>query len=649
MAHAPLSFARLSTLLAEVLMLPAAALSPASLLVDELGVQSIDLVELVEAIEEERGTRMGALDLGGIETLGALHGALCAALGDELDVVENIDEQVVCGVGGDGAARAVTDPAAAVRAALAAWMPDDPMAGVDTLVAMVHRRGALSPDRVAVTHQGRDLRCGQLSARVEAVARSLRAAGVGEGDRVVLVMPNGLDFFCAVYAVQQLRAVAVPLAHAPRPDRIARVARHCGARLVLSQRPFARPVRLRLVRALGDAPARLCHLDGLPVVAPEAAGPLPCPRPDDLAMLQYTSGTTGAAKGVMLTHGALLANLRQAIPTAAFTPDDVFVSWLPVYHDMGLIMMTMCPLYLGARLVLLPVRLQADNWLSALAVHGGTVTAAPDFAYRFVLRTGGALGGYDLSRLRVALVAAEPVRAHTIARFEAALGIPGVMRPGYGLAESCVAVTFVRGGVAVTTDAEGFVDCGGPVPGTELSIRDPEGRPLPPGARGEVCLRSPSQTVGYFRNPEATRALFTADGFVRTGDVGHLSAAGTLTIVDRIKHIIIVGGRNTSPKELEEVADTVPGVSLAMAVGVDRGGDAGEQVQVVVETPARAVDPEQERAVGRAVRRALQDRLGVRAQQVFVVAAGTIPRTPNGKLRHRVMQQRILRTGQATA
>lgn len=647
MAHPELSMERFAELFADVLLTDPDLIRPSALLVEELGVQSIDVVYLTERIEEELGLDLDGLDLGDVETVEELYWELLAG-------------------GDDGGESVVSERALHAselaglphEVALRAWLPSDPLADVTTLVGMVMRRAALSPDRVAFTFDGQDTTYRDLARQVARMAAALRGSGVGPRDRVVLVMPNSAEFFAVFYGVQHLRAVAVPLYHVPQPDRIARIAHHCGARAVVTLRPLARPVRRRLEAALGeDGPALL----DVPSLSSEPVVPgtlLPQPEPDDLAMLQYTSGTTGDAKGVMLTHRALMANIRQAVPLARFTRDDVFVSWLPVYHDMGLITMTMCPFYLGAHLVLLPVRLKADTWLSAIQAHRGTVTAAPDFAYRFVLRTGGDLSRFDVDSLRVALVAAEPVRARTIARFEAELGIPGVLRPGYGLAEASVAVTFYpldRPNLKV--DAHGMVCAGQPVAGAELSIRDDAGRRLPPGEVGEICLRSPSQTLGYYAHHEATIALFTPDGSVRTGDLGYLDDEGMLTIVDRKKNIVIVGGRNLSPREVEEVVDRIPEVSLSMAVGVDEGGDAGEQVQVVVETaeptadPSSAdrssADPPLARVLGRAVRLAVQEAMGLRVQKVHVVPRGTIPRTYNGKLQYTTMRQRIRDTGGA--
>ncbi len=643
MSGPPLSYDRFVELLADVLFIETEELKPETLLVEELGLQSIDVVQLVEQVELELDQDLDGLDLSEVETVEEMYWELLTGGDDGGD-------SVVAGL----ASLAQASQGQAHEEALRRWLPDDPLADVGTLVGMVARRAAVSPDRVAFTFQdspgteGTSISYRALARQVAHVAGALSIHGIGRGDRVILVMPNCPEFFASFYGVQHLRAVAVPLFHVPQPDRIARIASHCEAKAIISLRPFARPLKKRLSRELGEDGPVLLDVPTLLTEPPRPGVHLPQPEPDDLAMLQYTSGTTGAAKGVMLTHKALVANLRQAIPKARFTRDDVFVSWLPVYHDMGLITMTMCPFYLGARLVLLPVKLKADAWLSAIEQFRGTVTAAPDFAFRYVLRVGGDLARYDVDSMRMALVAAEPVRARTIARIEAELGIPGVLRPGYGLAEACVAVTFYPlDREQIQTDKHGIIAVGTPVAGTTLSIRDESGRTLGPGEQGEICFHSPSQTLGYFRNPEATSQLFTPDGHVRTGDIGYLDRDGMLTIVDRKKNIIIVSGRNLSPKELEEISDTVEGVRLSMAVGVDEGGAAGEQVHMVIESRERETDAAQRRVTGRAVRHVLQEQMGIRAQRVHVVPPGTVPRTYNGKLQYVVMRKRLEETGSA--
>lgn len=605
-----LSYERFKELLVDVLMLDDEPVEPDTPLVEELGLQSIDVVELVERVEEEVGQPLEGLDLAHVETVRDLFvGLTRAGQAEEAPVHEQ-----------------------AVRA----WLAEDPLDDVETLAQLWERRTTSTPDRVAVHTDEGAFTYGTLGAQADRVAHALVDLGVLPGDRVLLVLGNTAGFFPAFYGILRAAAVAVPTFHVPQPDRIARIAGHCGARVIVTARPLARPVRKRLEARLDGEPPVFIDLDALLTSSVTTALP-PSPGPSDLAMLQYTSGTTGDAKGVMLTHGALVANVRQAVPRARFTATDVFVSWLPVYHDMGLITMTMCPFYLGAQLVLLPVRLDPAAWLSAIAAHLGTVTAAPDFAYRYALKVGGDLSRFDCRSLRMALVAAEPVRASTIQRFEAALGLTDVLRPGYGLAESCVAVTFTpfdQPGVRV--DDRGRVCVGPPVPGTTLTIRDEDGRLLPAGTEGEVCLQGPSQTTGYFRNPDATAALFTRDGAVRTGDVGYLDAEGRLTIVDRRKNLLVVAGRSLSPKELEEVVDGVPGVERAMVVGIDEGGDAGEQVHVVAESPTDDGD------LPRTIRRALQEQMAIRVKRVHLVPPNALPRTYNGKYRYPEMRRRLL-------
>ena len=634
MSGPPISFERFVELLADELMTETESITPESLLIEELGLQSIDVVHLVEQVELELQTDLEGVDLRDVETVEELYWQLVAGGDDGGD-------SVVAGM----ASLATASKGLPHEEALRAYLPDDINADVQTLVGMVSRRAAVTPDRIAITFEGADLTYRELDRQIAQMAGALSVHGVGAGDRVVMVVPNSLEFFAAFYGALHLRATAVPLFHVPQPDRIARIARHCGAKVIVTLRPLARPLRHRLEAELGEGGPALLDIPTLATEPVRAGIQLPHPEPDDLAMLQYTSGTTGDAKGVMLTHRALLANLRQAIPMALRT-DDVFVSWLPVYHDMGLITMTMCPFYLGARLILLPVSLKADNWLGAIQEYRGTFTAAPDFAYRYVLRTGGSLDRFDVDSLRIAMVAAEPVRARTVARFEAALGIPGVLRPAYGLAEASVAVTYYpMERRQIQVDAHGIVAVGVPVAGMEIQIRDGGGHILPPGGVGEICFRSPSQTLGYYNNPEATAALFTPDGFVRTGDVGYQDVEGMLTIVDRLKNVIIVGGRNLSPKEIEEAADTVEGVILSMAVGFDEGGDAGEQVRVIVETLHKELTPEIEREIGRAVRAVVQEKMGLRAERVYVVPRNTIPRTYNGKLQYVEMRSRLRASG----
>ncbi len=621
-------------ILSEESLVPLSSIEPSSDLAGTLGMQSMDVLQVIRRVEKDVGQSIAGVDMSQAHTVEGLYNALIGTLSTRR--LSSILPRAWTDV------PPIRGSADAHIRAIDKFYPCDPLATANTLTDMVMLQAHHNPEGEALSFQGEGLTYAALEEDTRRVAAGLQAHGVAHGDHVVLVMPNSAGFFACFYGIQRLRATSVPVYHVPQPHRIARIVKHCSAKVVITLKPIAKPMRKKLMEQLAETDVLFLDVPALLATTAADTASLPVPAPTDIAMLQYTSGTTGDSKGVMLTHAALLANVRQTIPTCHMHPSDVFVSWLPVYHDMGLITMTLCPLYLGARLVLLPVALSADTWLRTIQTERGTVTAAPDFAYRFVLRTCGDPSNYNLRSLRMALIAAEPIRATTVKAFESAFRIPGILRPGYGLAELTVGVSFYdfnKGGIEV--DSNGVVCVGSPMAEIDMTIRDASGAILGANRVGEVCLKSPSQTVGYYRNPEATRSLFTADGAVRTGDLGYLDDAGQLFIVDRTKNVIIVAGRTLSPREIEEAADCVGEVILAMALGLDDGDDLGEQVHLFVET-RRKNEPEDERMrIARAVRTQVQDQLGVRPFKVHVVDSGTIPRTYNGKLQYGKMRSRL--------
>jgi len=519
------------------------------------------------------------------------------------------------------------------EAALAAFYPDDPMRGVDTLTAMLARRAELTPERAAVVFGGREWSYAALWRGAQGFAVYLQRAGVAVGDRVALRLANSAEFFFAYYGAQLLGAVAVPIFHGSPPERAATIANLCGAAALVCDAPLPENERAEIAARLENAETAMLDLEsGVETAgAPDAAGP----RAADLAMLQYTSGTTGDSKGVMLTHANLLANVRQMIPAARFTPADVFVSWLPVYHDMGLITMTMCPFYLGAKLVLLPVSPKSFPWLNAIKTHGGTFTAAPDFGYRFCTKFSRAGDQYEVGSLKRALIAAEPVREATVRRFEEKFGLSGVLKPGYGLAEASVAATFWDMDRAERKiDDQGHLSAGKAIPGMDVAIAGEDGL-LPAGEVGEIVIRGPSCTAGYYRNPEATEKLHYGDGYIRTGDLGYLDAEGDLFIVGRAKNIIIRAGRNLAPKEIEEAVEEDGRVRLSAAVGMDSDQVEGERIHVFAEVDRKlGNDPEACEALTRDIVGRVREALGYRPDKVWLVKPKTIPRTFNGKIQY---------------
>jgi len=510
----------------------------------------------------------------------------------------------------------------------------------EPLLELLGRRALAEPDRIAFSDEGEEhWSWGRLWAGIEGFAAGLRARGLGSGDRVVLALPNGEAFFVAFYGTLRARGVAVPLYPDSGPERLLDFARSSRARgLVVGEDLEAERRRSLEEGAAGEGRwvSAVGEVSAGEVLAGLISGESPAREPESVAFLQVTSGSTGEPRAVEITHRGLVVNIRQLIDGMAITGADRFVSWLPVCHDMGLILMTMVPFVLGLPLHLLPTRLRVPgHWIRALARHRGTFTAAPDFAWRLMLRTVRDAGRLDLTSLRVALDAAEPVRLGTAARFLRAFGLAdGVMTAGYGLAEATVGVAMSPPGRPLVADERGFVSVGRPFPGIEVAIES-GGERLGAGVIGEILVRTPAACRGYFDAPRATARLFTRDGYLRTGDLGYLDAAGELRIVGRTKNLILCGGRNLAPREIEEVVDALPFVGGSAAVGVDLGGPEGEQLHLFVELRTREV-AHRERFAERVIRivQAINDHLGLRPARVLLLRPRAIPRTKNGKMRH---------------
>lgn len=525
---------------------------------------------------------------------------------------------------------------------LARHLPGDPMRDTGTLVDALERQSQIAGDKTAYFFRDIPTTFGELWDGICNFAAYLRYNGVRLGDRVILKLKNSREFFFAYYGIQRLGAVAVPVFHDSTPERIAKIANAAMARALVTPEPLDSEEKYDILalaeikdfsfQDVREGAAFKGNVDDVPM-----------PRPQKLAMLQYTSGTTGDPKGVMLTHGNLLANVRQMIPKAGFTADDVFVSWLPVYHDMGLITMTMTPFYLGATLVLLPVSLKPDAWFNAIKTYGGTMTAAPDFAYRFATKCSKKGSNYDLSSLRTALIAAEPVRLQTVEEFENKFNLPGVLKPGYGLAESSVAVTFWdRKNEPVKVDANNYVSAGSPLPGLDLAVASDHSF-LGFNQVGEIVFRSPSATSGYYRNEEATRKLHFKDGFIRTGDLGYIDEEHNLFIVDRAKNVIIRAGRNISPREIEEIADTIEGVRSSAVFGIDEKRLEGEMIHLLVEINERRPGAGQLlETLPRELTGRVYNSLGYKPDRIIITRQKTIPRTYNGKVKYPQLRSQFL-------
>ena len=492
----------------------------------------------------------------------------------------------------------------------------------------------------------------KLDHRARCIATWLLAAGK-PGDRVLLAHAPGADFVPAFFGCLYAGMVAVP-AYPPRRthhgDRLLAILNDSGATLALGDAAGA-----AAGRALQSSDERW---KGLRWMEPDAEALEPL-RPErqhrakagDVAFLQYTSGSTGDPKGVMVTHGNLRHNTAVMARAFGFGPGSVMVSWLPLFHDMGLILGLLEPLYAGIPTVLMPPNafLQAPmKWLQAISRWKGTHTAAPNFAYELCAAKAAeaAQAGLDLSTWRCAVNGAEPVRAETLQRFQAAFepyGLKaGVQHPSYGLAEGTL---YVSGGPGHRPGAAAIF-CG-QARGQRVRIVDPASlQPCPPGGSGEIWVQGPSVAAGYWGRPQASAETFGAQleghagTWLRSGDLGRLEQ-GQLVISGRLKDLIILRGVNHYPQDIEATVQAVssdlrPGSGAAFAVP-SSDGEAVALVQEVVRHPKQPLA-----ALADAIVEAVARVHGLHLQSLSLVAAGSVGRTSSGKIQRRACKQELL-------
>jgi acyl-CoA synthetase (AMP-forming)/AMP-acid ligase II len=381
------------------------------------------------------------------------------------------------------------------------------------------------------------------------------------------------------------------------------------------------------------------------------------PAAGEVCFLQYTSGSTGQPRGVVLSHANVVETTRFMSEAAGLREDDRVVSWLPLYHDMGLIGCAFTPPLTGTPIWLLPPDLRNPRpWLETITRVRATFTVSPDFGYRNCVRNVRDVSEFDLSTLKAALSGAEPVRTSTIDAFEAHFGLKGIIRPCYGLAEATLAVAIWPRGVPLRYDATGrWLSVGAPCPGVSVRIAEParEDGPvdltdLPPDTEGEVCVKSPGVMQGYYNNPAATARVLTRDGWLRTGDLGMLDGEGYLYITGRLKDVIILGGHNIVPADVEEIVDHVPGVRYSAAVGVDSERTGTQRLYVVAEVREGSGEDEAGAGLVREIVQRVQRGIGHRPARVLLVKPSTIPKTSSGKIqRSRIVQ--MIQSGELRA
>jgi len=613
----------------------------------------------------ERDIGLGSLER--VELLMRLEGAFGRELGDRYLLMDSVGEL----------ARHIPDaaplrgrhgvvPAAPPLTATRVRADDAP-----TLVEALRIRATAEPTRIHVQiHENaatQDVSYAELWDGASRIAAGLKARGIRAGETVAIMLPTGLDFLQSFMGVLAARAIAVPLYPPARLDRLAeylqrqsRILANAGARVMIAM-PEAEPVARMLrhtapqLEAIVTAESLRSKGDATPPETGEASDP---------ALIQYTSGSTGEPKGVLLSHANLLANIRAIAEAVKLQPSDVAVSWLPLYHDMGLIgtwlntMVNAIPLTLMSPLAFLA---RPERWLWAIHDRRATLSPAPNFAYELCVRKvrDEAIEGLDLSSWRLASNGSEPVSAATMDRFVERFAKYGFRRealaPVYGLAESAVALCvppmgrgpviesiarepFEREGVATpagTADAAPlhFASVGAPLPGHEVKIVDERGATVPPRKVGRLLFRGPSCMIGYYRNPEATARVRSPDGWIDSGDFAYRSPEGELFITGRIKDLIIKGGRNLVPQEIEEVVASITGVRRGCVVAFGVADESTGTERLVVVAESRETERSARARIEHEVVARVAAEVGVPPDVVSLVPPGGVPKTPSGKIR----------------
>ena len=490
-------------------------------------------------------------------------------------------------------------------------------------------------------------------------AGHLQQKGMKKGDRLAIVIPDGDEFVLSFLGAIFAGVVPVPIY--PQlsfknvegyHDTVRHITKASGASMLLTTettKPYVAPAFDRLATVDELAPPSQMKDVGI--------------EPKDLCFLQFTSGSTSRPKGVMVTHDNLAWNAESFMihGLAKDSSVDKGVSWLPLFHDMGLIGFVIGPLFTDIPVVFLPTASFVRSpriWLDTLHKHRGTITYAPNFAYALVTKRLKDVAGLDLSCVKVAGCGAEPIQSKTLREFADKLAPakfdPKAFLPSYGMAEATLAITFVKHSTGLRADSvdtnalrhgeakagqgdgsQEIVCCGAPFPEHEIAIVDEEGKRLPEGHVGQIITRGPSISPGYYEEPELTAQSFR-DGWLYTGDLGYVKN-GEIYICGRVKDIIIIRGRNYYPQDIEWAVSELPGVRRGnvVAFGVDVDGE--EQLVVCAEGTSSEADKLVEQITA-----CVASQIGLSVHKVAIAPQGSLPRTSSGKPQRRKTKQMFL-------
>jgi 1-acyl-sn-glycerol-3-phosphate acyltransferase len=626
----------------------------------DLGLDSLSRVELLARIEREFGASMSEQEMSEAETPRDILRALRSGEARKAGVRPVVPAPV---------------PAVELEEGESATSEQAP-GGASNLIDALLWHIRVHPQRTHVhiledDAGPRRLSYAELLSKGQRFAAGLRARGHEPGEAVAIMLPTGVDYLSSFVAILTAGGIPVPIYP---PARIGQIEDHfrrqagilTNARVTtLITFDQAKQVT-RLLASLVESLKTVVTADDL-----DGHGTLSSISPvssESIAFLQYTSGSTGNPKGVVLTHGNLISSLDAMRRALQVESSDVFVSWLPLYHDMGLIGAWLGSLVYGYPLVLMsPLSFlrRPENWLKAIQDYGGSISGGPNFAFELCVRRirDEDIEGLDLSSWRLAFNGAEPVSPSTLAafakRFKAYGFEPRALTPVYGLAEATLGVAFTpvnrgpridrikrdvlaRTGKAVPADAGDidvaeYVSNGVPIPTFEVRIVDDTGHEAGEREEGGLEFKGASTTSGYFRNPKPTESLFH-DHWIVSGDRGYI-AEGEVYVTGRTKDVVIRGGRNIYPYELEEGIADIEGVrrGCVAVFGATEAESGTERLVIIAET--RESDASRKSMMKEAIGSLTQDLLGMPADDIVLASPGTVLKTSSGKIRRSAVRE----------
>jgi acyl-CoA synthetase (AMP-forming)/AMP-acid ligase II/acyl carrier protein len=521
-------------------------------------------------------------------------------------------------------------------------------------------------------HEAHDVSFEELHARALGILHHLQRLGARAGDKLILFLGSNEQFIDAFWAALLGGIVPVPVALGISDEhrhKLLRIARKLGKPFIYTERRSldrigAFAAQANETETFAGLRARAFLVDDLNDIS--RAGQVHRARPDDVAFIQFSSGSTSEPKGVVLTHGNIIANARGVIEAARFSPDDISLSWMPLTHDMGLIGFHLIMFYGRVHAHLMPTELFIRRpllWLTLASRIGASILCSPNFGYKHYLKVLGdrPIEGLDLSKVKLIFNGAEPISVELceefLTRLEPARLARNAMYPVYGLAEASLAVSFPPPGAPMRTialnrhrlgvgspvelidkgsrDAVQLISEGRAIPYCHVRIADDEDRALPEGQIGHLHMSGENVTRGYFESPEVNAATFTADGWLRTGDLA-LIHEGDLYVSGRAKEIIFVNGQNYYPHDLEGIAQRIEGLELGkvVAAGVRPPGAEIEQLMLFI---LHRGSMEDFLPLATQAARLINEQAGLEVTEVVPVKR--IPKTTSGKIQRHLLEQ----------